>query len=590
MKIPPIEAEDFERVLESFERKAFCPQFDVKKHLESQVIQKTATEYDVIVIGAGPGGLSAAKAAMEQGAAVTMKAAKDAMEQGPACTAARADTRAGAHKAACEAADNRPFRVAVLERDEIPGGILNQCVHDGFGIVRYGAQLSGPEYGEIEAAKADAAGVEILTGYMVTEITPFKERTNNECNTAGFTLDDSERAAGFLVTAISRQGREQLRAKSVVLATGCRERTRGMISIPGTRPAGIFTAGVAQNLINRRNVMVGRRVVILGSGDIGLIMARRLTLEGAQVLCVAEIMPEPAGLARNVRQCLFDYGIPLYLNTTVSNINGKGRVEAVELSRVETAKDSRQLQSGGQPVNSGQAGLARELQRGEPLRIECDTLILSVGLIPENEVAKTAEVRLDPKTGGAQTDDMLQTSVPGIFACGNARAVMDLADFVSEQGEAAGRNAAAYALYQPLHKWETNPHNVARKGMPEEGSVTCTLCPKGCQIKLTPVAGADGLTNRRWIVSGNGCPRGEIFARQELTDPHRILTTTIRIAGTNRLLPVRSDRPVPLGEMQELAGQLRETALHIDTGVKTGDVLIRSLGSEEANIIAETSY
>ena len=587
-------------MLESFERKALCPQFDVKKHLESQVIQKTATEYDVIVIGAGPGGLSAAKAAMEQGAAVTMKAAMDSREQDAACTAARADTRARAHKATCEAANHRPFRVAVLERDEIPGGILNQCVHDGFGIVRYGAQLSGPEYGEIEAAKAGAAGVEILTGYMVTEITTFKERTDNECNTAGFAADDSEHAAGFLVTAISRQGREQLWANSVVLATGCRERTRGMISIPGTRPAGIFTAGVAQNLINRRNVMVGHRVVILGSGDIGLIMARRLTLEGAQVLCVAEILPEPAGLARNVRQCLFDYGIPLYLNTTVSNICGKGRVEAVELSRVKPSVV--QEQTAGQPAGElspkydahsqtgERAGVVRELQRGETLRIDCDTLILSVGLIPENEVAKTAGVVLDPKTGGAQTDDMLQTSVPGIFACGNARAVMDLADFVSEQGEAAGRNAAAHALYQPLQKWEMNPHNVARKGMPEEGSVTCTLCPKGCQIKITPVAGADGLTNQRWIVSGNGCPRGEIFARQELTDPHRILTTTMRIAGTNRLLPVRSDRPIPLGEMRELAGQLRETVLRIDTGVKTGDVLIRGLGSEGANIIAEASY
>ena len=335
---------------------------------------------------------------------------------------------------------------------------------------------------------------------------------------------------------------------------------------------------MAQNLINRKNIMVGRRVVLLGTGDIGLIMARRLTLEGAEVLCAAEVMAEPTGLARNVRQCLYDFGIPLHLRTTVSNIYGKGRLEAVELSEVDEDL---------QPIP------------GTEKRIECDTLILSVGLIPENEVAKTAGVKLDPKTGGAKTDAYLQTNIPGIFACGNARAVMDLADFVSEQGEIAGANAAIYAAYaeggadQPLQKWEKNPHNAALKGLPEENAVTCTLCPKGCQIlaEWNP-------EQEKILVTGNGCPRGENFARQELTDPHRILTTTMKIASdapagstAGSLIPVRSDSPVPLDEMQELAKMLR--SMHIPAEhaekLRRGDVLAAELGRDHVNIIAERS-
>ena len=477
------------------------------------------SEYDVIIIGAGPGGLSAAKVAREKGAE----------------------------------------RVAILERDDMAGGILNQCLHDGFGIVRYGQQLSGPEYAEIEWKKALEVGAEILTGHMVTEIRP---ETGESAGGAG----TGETAARFLVTAASPHGLRQLRTRSVVLATGCRERTRGMLSIPGSRPAGIFTAGVAQNLINRQNVMVGKRVVILGSGDIGLIMARRLTLEGAQVICVAEIQPQPCGLARNVRQCLFDYGIPLYLRTTVTNIFGKNRLEAVELTDAE----------------------------GSSRRIECDTLVLSVGLIPENEVAKTAGVELNQKTGGAVTDEFLQTSVPGIFTCGNAREVMDLADFVSEQGETAGANAASYAAGQPLQAWTKDLHNVARKGMPEEGSVTCTLCPKGCQVRIEAADGPDGSgePGAEWTVTGNSCPRGEEFARQELIDPQRILTTTVRVprAGSagEMLLPVRSDRPVPLAEMQKLVQQICDAQVSVpEEGIRRGETLMEDLGKNHANIVAE---
>lgn len=483
---------------------------------------RQAEMWDILVIGAGPGGLSAARAAKENGA----------------------------------------DRVAVLEREEIPGGILNQCVHDGFGIVRYGAQLSGPEYAEIEKEKAEESGVRILTGHMVTEIEPV-----SQVQTKG----GPDR---FAVTAISRSGRHVFRAKAIVLATGCRERTRGMLSIPGTRPAGIFTAGVAQNLINRKNIMVGRKVVILGSGDIGLIMARRLTLEGAQVLCAAEVMAEPAGLARNVRQCLFDFDIPLYLRTGVSNIYGKDRLEGVELSQVD--EDLKPIPGTGR-------------------RVDCDTLILSVGLIPENEVARTAGVALSPR-GGAATDTCLQTSIPGIFACGNSREVMDLADFVSDQGEAAGRNAAAFAALQPLHKWEKNLHNAALKGMPEEGSLTCTLCPKGCQVKVSEAAGPAGSDAKGWVITGNSCPRGADFARQEMTDPRRILTTTMRLtdeAGSgaetrDHLIPVRSDGPVPLTEMKEIAEEVSRIAVPWpEEGIERGKVLLTDIGSSHVNIIAE---
>ena len=254
--------------------------------------------YDVIVIGGGPAGLAAAASARRNGAE----------------------------------------KVLLLERDDGLGGILNQCIHDGFGLRRYGKQLTGPEYAARGVREAKEAGVEFRTGCMVTDMTGDK-----------------------VITAVSREGLEKLPARAVVLSTGCRERTRGTLSIPGPRPAGIYTAGVVQNLVNCRNIMPGKKAVILGSGDIGLIMARRLTLEGAEVLGVVEIMPEPGGLTRNVSQCVLDYGIPLYLEHTVSRIIGKKRLEAVEIAKVDGEK--------------------RVIPGTERL-VACDTLVLSVGLIP----------------------------------------------------------------------------------------------------------------------------------------------------------------------------------------------------------------
>ncbi len=400
---------------------------------------------DVVIIGGGPGGLAAAKGAREAGAR----------------------------------------SVLVLEREDHSGGILNQCIHDGFGLVRYKTMLTGPEYALRARQEALDAGAEILTGAMVTGLTPQR-----------------------VVTAVTRQGLLQIQAGAVVLATGCRERTRGAIAIPGSRPAGVYTAGTAQNLMNTKNLMVGRKVVILGSGDIGLIMARRLTLEGAQVLCAAEMNPVPSGLERNVSQCLYDFGIPLHLRCTVTNLFGKKRLEGVELSQLDEA---------GQPIPGSQRVVA------------CDTLLLSVGLIPENEVAAQAGVTLDPKTNGAVTDQHLQTSVPGIFACGNSRKVLDLADFVTVQGLAAGRNAAAFLLGRPLEPMPPETSNAMAKGLPQPGVTTCILCPKGCRIQVA----ADGR------VTGNGCPKGAAYARQESVAPKRVLTTTLK-GRDGRLVPVKT--------------------------------------------------
>ena len=293
--------------------------------------------------------------------------------------------------------------ILILEREKRLGGILRQCIHDGFGLTRFGESLSGPEYAQRFIDRVQEEGIEYITDCTVLDVSPQK-----------------------VVTAVSRrQGLIVIEAGAVLLTMGCRERTRGALATPGTRPAGVYTAGVAQSYINLQNIMVGREVVILGSGDIGMIMARRMTLEGAHVKAVYEVQSYPSGLPRNIEQCLNDYGIPLHLSHTVVDIRGRERLTSVVVAQCDERF---------RPIP------------GTEEEIPCDTLILSVGLIPENELSLAAGVELDARTRGAFVDEHCQTQVPGIFAAGNVLHVHDLVDFVSLEAEALADSAAEYLL------------------------------------------------------------------------------------------------------------------------------------------------
>ncbi len=298
--------------------------------------------------------------------------------------------------------------ILILERDERLGGILNQCIHNGFGLHTFREELTGPEYAGRFEEQVEALQIPCKKNTMVLDIT--RDR---------------------VITAVNREdGILNIRAKAIVLAMGCRERPRGALNIPGFRPAGVYTAGTAQRLVNIEGYLPGRRVVILGSGDIGLIMVRRMSLEGAKVLCVAELMPYSGGLKRNIVQCLDDFGIPLKLSHTVVNIEGDKRVTGITLAQVEN----------GKPVP------------GTEEHYDCDTLLLSCGLLPENELSRGAGVEMSPVTNGPCVDETLQTSIPGIFAAGNVLHVHDLVDYVSEEAGLAGREAAAYIQGQQENK------------------------------------------------------------------------------------------------------------------------------------------
>jgi NADPH-dependent 2,4-dienoyl-CoA reductase/sulfur reductase-like enzyme len=336
-------------------------------------------QFDVLVVGGGPAGLAAALRARERGAGV-----------------------------------------ALVEREERLGGILKQCVHDGFGLVRFGEQLAGPEYARRFIDRVEPSGIEVMAETFVHSA----RRTES-----GFALECVSRSSGVF----------ELEGRALVLATGCRERTDRQVFIQGSRPSGVLTAGLAQHLVNIEGLKPGSRAVILGSGDIGLIMARRLTLEGVEVEGVYELKPEPSGLSRNIRQCLDDFGIPLHLSTTVTAVHGKRRVEAVTVAKVDAF---------GLPVP------------GTERRIGCDTLVVSVGLIPENELGLSLGLSLEAATKGPRVDQRGATDIAGLFVCGNALHVNDLVDYVTESGEAAGGAAAEYAACESAIAQES--HNARR--------------------------------------------------------------------------------------------------------------------------------
>ena len=447
--------------------------------------------------------------------------------------------------AAVSAYENGTTDILILERDKELGGILNQCIHNGFGLHTFKEELTGPEYAARYISMVYEKKIPYMLHTMVVDV-----RGGDPC----------------IVTAMNhKKGLFEIEAKAVVLAMGCRERPRGAMNIPGSRPSGIYSAGTAQRFVNIEGRMPGKEVVVLGSGDIGLIMARRMSLQGAKVKMVAEIMPYSGGLKRNIVQCLDDFGIPLKLSHTVTKIHGKDRIEGVTVSKVD--------------------GNLKPIPGTEEY-VSCDTLLLSCGLIPENELSESAGARMDPVTSGPVVNARLQTTAEGVFACGNVLHVHDLVDNVSKEAVEAGANAAAYVKEKNKDwgeavrpKIPAKTKSVIPEGRDAGRTLICIGCPNGCLVTVDK--NPDGSLS----ITGNTCKKGEEYARNEVTAPKRTVTSIVRVSGgKNPVVSVKTKEEIPKEKIAACMEEINRTALKAP--VSLGQVVIADVADTGVDIVA----
>jgi len=430
--------------------------------------------------------------------------------------------------AAKEAKNNGIDRVVIFERNEYLGGVLPQCIHDGFGLHYYKENLTGPEYANRNIEELKKLDIEIYTDCTVLNI--LEKNNGYELEYCGLNL-----------------GSKSIYFDSIIFAMGCRERNRGHLRIPGTRPAGIFTAGSAQYMMNIQNYKLGKNAVILGSGDVGLIMARRLTLEGTKVkLILGEVA---TGLKRNVVQCVKDFDIPLLYGYTIVNIHGYKRLKGVTI------------------LNK---------KNNQTKYIPCDTLLIAAGLVSENELARNLGVNLN-NWGGIIIDKNNMTNKKGVFACGNVVEIYDLADNVSYAGKSAGRNAADYLFNREFSNKNSQKRKFENRESTLKSDMVCILCPKSCELIIDK-------SNENIKISGNKCKKGENYALEEMINPKRVVTSTVKINSHIPLLPVRTDKAVSKSEIFKIVKEIKK--INIEAPIKIGTIIKENICNTGANLIS----